>query len=48
MYARQHTALRCYLRRLLGCFRHSGAASGPNIDALFVKRYACTQFLELH
>ncbi len=24
MYARQRTALRCYLRRLLGCFRHSG------------------------
>ncbi len=24
MYARQRTARRCYLRRLLGCFRHSG------------------------
>ena len=37
MYARQHTALRCYLRRLLGCFRHSGRSQRPEYRRAFRK-----------
>ena len=37
MYARQRTALRCYLRRLLGCFRHSGRSQRPEYRRAFRK-----------
>ena len=37
MYARQRTARRCYLRRLLGCFRHSGRSQRPEYRRAFRK-----------